>query len=147
MDAYTTALALLSRRELSAEQVRARLSRRQFAREDIEAVLQRLISDRTIDDRRVALAYARMEASVKGRGRRRILQSVQRLGIDPNVAEDAVNEIFGEIDEASLFNKALEKRLKGATLNDLDHKAKARIIRQLVGQGFALSRIMRALRQ
>jgi regulatory protein len=144
--AYVAALHLLSRRELSARQLRERLLRRQFDAADIDAALDRLIRDRTVDDRRVARAAARMEASIKGRGKRRVLQAVQRLGVDADVAQEAVNEVFGEVDEAALLERALERRLRGQSVADLDHAGRARIARHLVARGFDLSRVLRALR-
>ena len=42
MDALTTALTLLSRRELSTRQLRERLARRQFTTEQIDDVVARL---------------------------------------------------------------------------------------------------------
>jgi regulatory protein len=146
MDAYTTALTLLARRELSTRQLRDRLVRRKFDADDIQAVVERLTRDRTLDDRRVAVAFARFEASIKGRGKRRVVQAVQRLGVDSGVAEEAVDEVFEEIDEGALFERALERRLKGTAVRDLDEKSRARIVRHLVGQGFDLSRVLRALR-
>ena len=146
MDAYTTALTLLSRRELSTRQLRERLARRKFEPQEIDAALDRLTRDRTLDDGRVALAAARMEAAIKGRGKRRVLQAVQRLGISAADAERAVDEVFGDVDEAALLDRALERRLKGASVRDLDDKAKARIIRHLVAQGFAPSDVFRILR-
>jgi regulatory protein len=146
MDAYATALNLLSRRELSASQLRERLARRRCAPEDIAAALDRLVRDGTVDDRRVARAFARVEASIKGRGRRRALQAVQRLGIPVDVAKEAVDAVFDELDEAALFERALEKRLKGASPRDLDERARARLVRQLVAQGFAPDQVFRALR-
>lgn len=146
MDAYQTALALLSRRELSARQLRQRLARREFAPDAIDAAVERLVRDRTLDDQRVALAMARMQAAIKGRGRRRVLQAVQQLGIDADIAEQAVGEVFGDVDEASLLARALEKRLKGTAVRDLDPRGKARLVRQLVAQGFAPAHVLRALR-
>ena len=146
MSCYTTALTLLSRRELSAKQLRERLARRKFAPDDIDATLGRLIADRTVDDRRVALAFARMEASIKGRGKRRVVQAVQRLGVSAEIAADAVREVFGDLDEDALLAAALDKRLKGRSVADLDDKARARVIRQLVGQGFSLASVLRVVR-
>jgi hypothetical protein len=40
----------------------------------------------------------------------------------------------------------LDRRLKGTAVRDLDEKSRARIVRHLVGQGFDLSRVLRALR-
>ena len=61
-DAYTVALTLLSARELSEAQLRTRLKKRKFDEEDIDAAVSRLMSDRTLNDRRVAGAIARMES-------------------------------------------------------------------------------------
>ena len=61
-DSYTAALTLLSRRELSSTQLRQRLARRKFSPHEIEDVVPRLTRDGTLDDRRVALASARVEA-------------------------------------------------------------------------------------
>jgi regulatory protein len=136
LDAYTTALTLLGRRELSASQLRDRLTRRQFGADEIDTVIDRLTRDRTLDDRRVALASARMAATIKGRGRRRVLQYVQQQGVSAEVAAAAVTEVFGEVDEDALLDRALEKRLRGTVPASLDARSKARLVRQLITQGF-----------
>jgi regulatory protein len=146
LDAYTTALTLLGRRELSAKQLRERLLRRQFPEADVEAVLDRLRRDRTLDDRRVALAAARMAATIKGRGRRRVLHYVQQLGVSSDLAAAAVAEVFGEVDETALLDRAIAKRLK-QPVAALDARAKARLVRQLVSQGFELAAVLARLRR
>jgi regulatory protein len=146
LDAYTTALTLLGRRELSAKQLRERLLRRQFPEADVEAVLDRLRRDRTLDDRRVALASARMAATIKGRGRRRVLHYVQQLGVSSDLAAAAVAEVFGEVDETALLDRAIAKRLK-QPVAALDARAKARLVRQLVSQGFELAAVLARLRR
>src|SRR5687767_9911099 len=147
MDAYRTALTLLSRRELSTKQLRERLARKQFDDAEIDAVVQRLTQDRTLDDRRVALASARLDAAIKRRGRRRVLQHVRQLGVSATIAEAAVNEVFGELDENALLERALERRLKGANPRLLDRQALARVVRSLVGQGFDPGQVYARLRR
>ena len=147
MDALTAALALLSRRELSSQQLRDRLARRKFESNDIDEVVRRLTRDGTLDDRRVALASARLEAAIKGRGRRRVMQHVQQLGISAATAKAAVDEVFGELDEGALLEHAIERRLKGASPRSLDRTAIARIVRSLVGQGFAPGQVYAELRK
>jgi regulatory protein len=146
VDAYITALTLLGRRELSAKQLRDRLTRRHFDVEEIEAVIERLQRDRTLDDRRVALAAARMAATVKGRGRRRVLHYVQQLGVSSELAAAAVNDVFGDLDEAALLDRAIDKRLRGASIGGLDTRSKARLVRQLIGQGFEPGAVFARLR-
>jgi regulatory protein len=146
LDALTTALTLLSRRELSTRQLRDRLARRKFHCDEIDKVIDRLTRDRTLDDHRVAVAWARNEASVRRHGRRRVFQQLLRLGIQADMANDAVAEVFAEIDEAAMLDQAIARRLKGHTLDTLDAKAVARIVRGLVGQGFAPAQIYARLR-
>ena len=146
MDAYTIALTWLSRRELSTAQLRNRLARRKFEPQEIDAAIARLASDRTLDDKRVALAAARIEGAVRRRGRRRVMQRVQQLGISAGVAKAAVDEVFGELDEAALLDQAIDKKLKGAKPRELDARATARLVRSLVGQGFNAGQIYARLR-
>ena len=147
MDAYTAALTLLSRRELSTQQLRDRLARKQFDPDDIDRAVQRLADNRVLDDRRVALASARTDASGKGYGRRRALQHLQQLGVSSDIAESAVDEVFGDIDEGALLDAAIEKRLRGGTVRTLGPRDKARLIRHLVARGFAPSQIFARFRE
>ena len=145
-DAYTTALMLLSARELSEAQLRTRLTRRQLDPDEIEAAIQKLRHDGTLDDRRVALSAARMESTIRHRGRARVLQKLRQIGIDGSIAESAVNEVFEQVDESSLLDRAFERRLRGRPSGDLDEKARARIVRGLAAQGFAIEAILKRLR-
>jgi regulatory protein len=145
-DAYTVALTLLSARELSEAQLRTRLKRRQLDEDDIDAAVTRLKEDRTINDRRVAVAIARMESAIKHRGRSRVLQKIREAGIDSDIAEDAVREVFEEVDEGALLERALERRLRGKTPKELDDKGRARVIRGLAAQGFRLEAILKKMK-
>jgi regulatory protein len=144
-DTFTVALTLLSARELSETQLRARLTRRQHAPDDIDRAIARLKGDRTLDDRRVARALARMETSIKHRGRARVMQKIRQAGISASIAEEAIKEVFEDVDESELLHRALERRLRGKTPRELDEKGRARIIRGLMAQGFRLEAILKKL--
>jgi regulatory protein len=146
VDCYTAALTLLARRELSARQLRDRLARRKYAAEEIDPVITRLTQDGTLDDRRVALASARQAAIVKRRGRRRILQEIQRLGIGSATAKQAVEEVFAEVDENVLLDVAIQQRLKNVDPKSLDRRARARLARSLIAQGHDADRVYARLR-
>ena len=145
-DAYIVALTMLSRRELSEAQIRTRLGRKQFDNDDIDAAVERLRQDGTLNDRRVALAAARLESAIRHRGRSRVLQKLRTLGIDSAVAESAVNEVFEEVDEGALLDRAFERRLRGQAPKDLDEKGRARIVRGLAAQGFTIGDILKRFR-
>jgi len=144
-DAYIVALTLLSARELSESQIRARLKRREIPDSEADDAISRLKRDGTLNDRRVALAIARMESSIKHRGRTRVLQKIRQAGIDGDIAEDAVREVFEEVNEGDLLDRAMERRLRGAAVADLDERGRARIARGLAGQGFSLDAIFKRL--
>jgi regulatory protein len=146
VDAYTVALTLLSARELSEAQLRTRLQRREFEADAIDAAVTRLKEDRTLNDRRVAVALARMESAIKHRGRSRVLQKIRQAGIDGDTAEDAVREVFEEVDEGALLDRALERRLRGKTAKELDDKGRARVVRGLVAQGFRLEAVLEKMK-
>ena len=145
-DAFTVALTLLSARELSEHQLRARLTRRKLDPDDIDTAIARLKHDGTLDDRRVAVALARMESSIRRRGRARVIQKIRQAGIESGVAEDAVAEVFQEVDENELLEQALERRLRGKLPRDLDERSRAKIVRGLMAQGFSLEQILKRLR-
>ena len=145
-DAYITALTMLSRRELSEAQIRTRLARKEFEDDEIEVAIERLRQDGTINDRRVALAAARLESTIRHRGRARVIQKLRTLGLAAEVVESAVNEVFEEVDEGALLDRAFERRLRGQAPKDLDEKGRARIVRGLAGQGFSIDAILKRLR-
>ena len=145
-DPYIVALTLLSARELSEAQLRTRLKRREFEAGAIDAAIARLKEDRTLDDRRVALALARMESAIRHRGRSRVIQKIRQAGINSDTAEAAVQDVFEEVDENALLGRALEKRLRGKTAKELDEKGRARVVRGLVAQGFRLEAILKKMK-
>ena len=137
---------MLSARELSEAQLRTRLRRREFDADEIEQAIARLKADRTLNDRRVARAIARMESAIKHRGRSRVLQKLRQAGIDDDTAEEAVREVFEEVDEDAMLDNAFERRLRGKTPKELDDKGRAKIIRGLVVQGFRFEAILKRLK-
>ncbi len=145
-DAYTAALILLSARELSEAQLRARLKRRQLDDHDIDDAVSRLKADGTLNDRRVAVALARIESTIKHRGRARVIQKIRQAGIDGDTAADAVRDVFEDVDEGALLDRALERRLRGQTPKQLDEKGRARVIRGLVAQGFSIEAILKRMK-
>ncbi len=143
--AYIDGLKLLARRELSAAQVRQRLARKGHEADAIDAAVERLRTERAIDDARVALAIVRTETLVKRRGRLRVRRQVEAAGIAPDIAEQAVAEVFDDLDADALLNQALDRRLKGAALGP-DPRLYARLFRHLLTQGFEADRVSAALR-
>ncbi len=143
--AYVDALHLLGRRELSVKQLRERLLDRDHSREDVDRAIELLAENRAVDDARVASAYARTAIKIKGRGRLRVQRELHEMGIDKDVASQALAEAFGDTDERSMIVKALQKKLRGnkkiATPAEY-----ARVYQFLMRQGFSPGAVASALR-
>lgn len=144
--AFVDGLKMLSRRELSEAQVRQRLARRGHEEDAVEEAVRRLTADRSLDDTRVAEAIARTETGVKRRGRLRVRQQIERAGISKASAKQAVDGIFGDLDEDELLRASLAKRLRGAATIP-DEATFRRLYRYLVTQGFAHDQVVKALKE
>lgn len=143
--AYVDALYMLSRRELSETQLRERLLEREHERAAIDEAVERLREDGSLDDRRVAAAYTRTALKVKGRGRLRIQRELHDLGIPRDVASEALAEAFGEVDERTLIQRAIQKKLHGKPRVQTQAEY-ARLYQHLMRQGFTPSAVSAALR-
>jgi regulatory protein len=137
---------MLARRELSEAQIRQRLAKRGESQESIDETVARLKSDRSIDDQRVAGAIARSQAAGRNRGRRRVLQQIEAVGIDKSIASRAVDQVFHDLDPDALLSASLEKRMRGRA-RIADDREFQRLFRYLSAQGFEADRILAHLRK
>ena len=144
-DAYVAGVAMLSRRELSARQVQQRLARKGYGGPAVDEAVRRLLASGALDDRRVAFAAARTRAQVKRQGRDRVARELSAMGIDREIVDEALAEVFGAVDEEALLNEALERRLR-PRFDLRDPAVQRRLIGALVRQGFDGHAVSRAIR-
>jgi SOS response regulatory protein OraA/RecX len=137
---------MLARRELTVEGVRSRLRDREYSNTEISTAVDRLLETGALDDARVALAYARTAAAVKGRGRLRVVRELHAMGVARQTAAEAVAEVFGDLDERTMIAKALQKKLRGRT-KLRDQSERARLYQFLMRQGFSTAAVAAALRK
>ena len=146
MSAYTDALQLLARRELTEKELRDRLIDRDHPRDEIDRVIAHLLESKALDDGRVARAYARTATDVKGRGRLRVMRELNAMGVAREIATEAVTEVFADVDERALIAKALQKKMRGKSRIS-DAREHARLYQFLMRQGFTPAGIVAALRK
>ena len=146
MSAYVDGLKLLGRRELSASQLRARLLDREHTPEEADEAIARLLENGALDDRRVARAYARTASKIKGRGRLRVTRELQALGIAKEIVAEAVAEVFSDLDERALIDRAIQKKLRGGKKPSTIQE-RARLYQFLMRQGFTPAAVAAALRR
>ncbi|MSO55393.1 MAG: RecX family transcriptional regulator [Acidobacteria bacterium] len=145
--AYFRALRWLTVRELSAAQVRIRLADRGYTETAIGPALERLIHDRTLDDRRAATAIARTEARVRRHGPRRVMGKLIAMKIDRDLAKEVVRDLFGATDEEALLDTTLERRLRDKPERLKDPRERRKLLAYLVRQGFSASAASSAMRR
>ena len=144
MSAYLDGLKMLARRELSEAQVRQRLARKGYGGDAIDAAVTRLREERALDDARVAEAIARTQTAVRRRGKLRVRREIESAGITGATARRAVDEVFDGLDPDALLQASLAKRLRGRD-TVADEAEFRRLYRYLIGQGFEVDAVMKAL--
>ena len=146
MSAYLDGLKLLAHRELSVVDLRSRLLDREHTADEADEAIARLLESGALDDHRVARAYARTASKIKGRGRLRVTRELQAMGIAREVIAEAVGDVFSDIDERAMIDRALQKKLrpgrKPATMQE-----RARLYQFLMRQGFTPAAVSAALRR
>lgn len=125
--------------------MRERLRDREYPDEDVDRAIELLSENRALDDRRVAAAYVRTALKIKGRGRLRIQRELQAIGIEKDVAGEALADAFGDVDERALIAKALQKKLRGKPTIATPAEY-ARVYQFLMRQGFSPAAVSAALR-
>lgn len=146
MSAYTDGLKLLGRRELSVADMRARLLDREHSADEIDSAIAQLLAAGALDDGRVARAYARTASKIKGRGRLRVTRELQAMGIAKDVIAEAIAEVFGDIDERAMVDRAIQKKLRGGRKPSTIQE-RARLYQFLMRQGFTPAAVSAAMRR
>jgi regulatory protein len=146
MSAYIDGLKLLGRRELSIAELRSRLIDRDHPAEETDRAIATLVENGALDDRRVARSYARTASKIKGRGRLRVSRELQAMGIAKEVVAEAVAEVFSDLDERALIDRAIQKKLRGGR-KPSTMQERARLYQSLMRQGFTPAAVAAAMRR
>lgn len=141
-DCHDKALELVARRPHFRRELDQKLSRRGFSRDEIESTLEALSQTGLLDD----LAHARDLAvgplARKDFGPRRVRAELMRRGVEEEVAERVVSEIFSEPEEE--FRRAREAARKQSGAPAVDD---SRLGRYLDRKGYSKSVILRILEE
>lgn len=140
--AREAALRLLSHRERSSYELLARLADDGYPARVAADTVARLEESLLVDDRRFAEAFVRGAVEGRGLGRLRILQSLARAGVDPELAEEAADEaapVWSETDRALELASRLAARVPDRRL------LAARLIRRGFAPDVAADAARRAL--
>lgn len=104
---------MLAARPRSERQLRARLLEKYEAEPElIDECIARLKELGYIDDRRLAENYASARVETKPVGRARLARELARKQVGRATIAEALDAVFEETDEATLIDRAIQKRLR-----------------------------------
>lgn len=137
-----TALKLLAQREHSRLELQQKLLAKGFPADTVTTILDRLQTDKLLDEIRFAEAYIRSRIN-KGYGWLRIQQELQQRGIDADTMEAGLAAL-DTIDWSVLARQAHAKKFATAPT---EPKEKAKQIRFLLSRGFGHAEIRAVLNE
>ena len=138
---YDRALTLLTARAYTIVQMRRKLQPHGEPVE-VDAVIERLLSSRLLDDAAYAVQFARQKLVDGGAARRRIRQDLARRGIPAAAADEAIDNVMDEEEYDPMAGIEMAARKKLAALGDLDDAVrKRRLFAYLARRGYELDNI------
>lgn len=159
--ALEVAVAMLARREHSRVELAQKLRQKGFVAGEIELALDHLAARNYLNDERFAAVRAGYRAEQSKWGPMKIRQELVAKGVGREIADEALDEIEGEVDGNWLATaKLLLKRkfkeplikagvedgaLGGREAWDVYNKEKAKRIGFLVRRGFTMGQALAAL--
>jgi regulatory protein len=147
-EVHEAALALLSRREHSRRELARKLRRKGYSRDLIDGVLTRLEEVGLVSDERYARLFVTDKLAVRPLGRRRIVQGLRRKGVEAELADRALEEVYRdrEVDDRTLAETLARKRVD--RLVDLDPAvARRRLSGFLARRGFDAAVVVETVRR
>ena len=129
----------LAAKAQSVAEIKAKLARRGVAEADAASVVADALRLGYLDDAELAGQLARGFAS-RGYGRRRAVAALRRRGLLGGLADDALDAVYGEVDEVTLARAAL-----GSRATD-DDAARRRAAAFLARRGFSSAAAWQAVR-
>ena len=143
---FARAIKLISAKPRSVAELRERLSQGRAAKKaDVEAAIERLTEYGYLDDERFALSFATARLSQKPVGRRRLQRDLKLKKVDQNVADEALDSVFGETPEDELIDRAIERRIRQRGHPSDRAQAKS-LFDHLLRQGFSFDLVVEKVR-
>ena len=134
-DCYLAALRILKYRFNSTAELRRKLRAKKFDRQTIESTLERLRTEKWLDDERFAAAYARTRA-LKSKGGLRIRHELMRAGVDDATISRAVSASVSADDERERATALAQKRLPNLVKRYGADAARNKLTAYLLKQGY-----------
>lgn len=142
--AYARITRICARKEYAPFDIRQKLLRLNLTDNVVELLLERLIKERYIDERRYTESYIREKLHFNKWGKRKIELHLAQKRISPDVVRDVFTQ-FSESQLSESLLSLLEKKRKSVTGRS-EYERNGKLIRYALGRGFSMQEISRCLK-
>ena len=140
-EAYLTLASLCANAEHCQWEMREKMRRWELSEEAQTRILNRLVSERYIDDVRFARAFVKDKVKYNKWGRRKVEQALWQKHIDEDIRQQVLGEIADE-DYVLVLRPMLQQKRKSIKANS-DYELNGKLIRFAVSRGFTMDIIRR----
>lgn len=137
------AMRMLSRRDLSEEEIREKLLKKGFPQAEASAAIRRLRELGLVDDPALCARLVRSYRETRGYGSAKIAWALRARRFSPALVEETVRELSSAEEELAAAFAALRKKFRGGLLPGREGAARA--YRFLAGRGFPPETCRKAL--
>ena len=142
-DAYLTLAALCAQAEHCQYEMLEKMRRWELDDEAQARVMQRLVSERYVDDERYARAFVKDKVRYNKWGRRKVEQALWQKHIDEDIRQQVLNEVDDE--EYISILKPLLRQKQRSTKAANDYELNQKLIRFALGRGFTFDIIRQCI--
>lgn len=142
-DAYLTLAALCAQAEHCQYEMLEKMRRWELDDEAQARVMQRLVSERYVDDERYARAFVKDKVRYNKWGRRKVEQALWQKHIDEDIRQQVLDEIDDEEYISVLRPLLKQKRRNTKAAND--YQLNQKLMRFALGRGFTFDIIRQCI--
>lgn len=142
-EAYLTLAALCAQAEHCQWEMLEKMRRWEVPEEAQARVMQRLVSERYVDDERYAQAFVKDKIRYNKWGRRKVDQALWQKHID----EDIRKRVLDEVDDEEYLGvlRPLLKQKRKSTKANSDYELNQKLMRFALGRGFTFDIIRQCI--
>jgi len=135
-EAYLTLSALCAQAEHCQWEMTEKMRRWELTEEAQARVMQRLVSERYVDDERYARAFVKDKVRYNKWGRRKVEQALWQKHIDESVRQQVLDEVDDD-EYISILRPMLQQKRK-STKASSDYELNGKLIKFAMSRGFTM---------
>jgi regulatory protein len=136
--ALAKCMKICSVREYCVDDILKKLTNWEISEKDKVSIIEYLISEKFIDNKRYAIAYVKDKFTFNKWGKIKIKYNLKQKHIENSIVDDALNNIIADNDYYNTAKHEIIKKYKTIKGNN-DFEIKQKILRYMSSKGFESS--------